>query len=223
MESTARRASIWPQKSRECAPTSERKSRGSVGATLVAAQGPPGNPNKAWSAFPCPVVVAQSTPPLAPPYQGGNQPVATFRYPLLVTSRTGYQNLCRLITRMKITRPKNSPPEVYAAAREDLRPYTEGMICLTGGDEGPLSAALARDGLAGGEQCLRDLAELFGRDNVYVELQRHYLPREEARNHAAVALARRCNLPLVATGGVCYADGACPRSHGRLHLPPPSP
>ena len=137
-----------------------------------------------------------------------HQPSVTFRYPLLVSSRTGYQNLCRLITRMKITHPKNSPPEVYAATREDLRPYTEGLICLTGGDEGPLSAALARDGWEGGERCLQDLTELFGRENVYVELQRHFRPQEEARNHAAVALARRAGLPLAATGGVCYATAA---------------
>jgi error-prone DNA polymerase len=139
---------------------------------------------------------------------GGKPENGTSRYPLLIKSRTGYQNLCRLITRMKITAPKNAPPEVYAVTRDDLRPYTEGLICLTGGDEGPLNAALARDGAAGGEQCLRDLTELFGRDNVYVELQRHFRPQEEARNHAAVTLARRFDLPLVATGGVCYATVA---------------
>ena len=135
----------------------------------------------------------------------GNQPVATFRYPLLVKSRTGYQNLCRLITRLKIGSPKDAPPEVYAVRSDDLRPYTEGLICLTGGDEGPLNAALEREGREGGERCLRDLIEMFGRDNVYVELQRHFRPREEARNHAAVSLARRWGLPLVATGGVSYA------------------
>ncbi len=132
----------------------------------------------------------------------------TFRYSLLAKSRTGYQNLCRLITRMKLSAPKNAPPEVYAVARDDMRPYTEGLICLTGGDEGPLSTALARDGLSGGEQCLRDLIDLFGRENVYVELQRHFRPHEEARNHATVELARRWGLPLAATGGVCYATAA---------------
>jgi len=132
----------------------------------------------------------------------------TFRYPLLVKSRAGYQNLCRLITRMKLASPKNAPPEVYAVADDDVRPYTEGLICLTGGDEGPFHAALERGGLEGGEQCLRHLTEMFGRDNVYVELQRHFRPREEARNHAAVSLARRCGLPLLATGGVCYATAA---------------
>jgi error-prone DNA polymerase len=132
----------------------------------------------------------------------------TFRYPLLVKSRTGYQNLCRLITRMKLSAPKNASPEVYAVARDDVRPYTEGLICLTGGDEGPLSTALARDGLSGGEQCLRDLIDLFGRENVYVELQRHFRPHEEARNHAAVELARCWGLPVAATGGVCYATAA---------------
>jgi error-prone DNA polymerase len=54
-------------------------------------------------------------------------------------------------------------------------------------------------------ECARELNELFGRDNVYVELQRHYGREEEARNQAAVEIARKLFLPLLATNGVCYA------------------
>ncbi|MGH9795463.1 MAG: DNA polymerase III subunit alpha [Candidatus Acidiferrales bacterium] len=138
-----------------------------------------------------------------PARTGKNAP--TFRYPLLVTSRTGYQNLCRLITRMKMHAPKNAPPEQYALAAGEVREYATGLICLTGGDEGPLAAALAREGFNGGENCVRGLCEIFGRENVYVELQRHFMRREEQRNHAAVRIARKLGLPLLATGGVSYA------------------
>jgi len=41
------------------------------------------------------------------------------------------------------------------------------------------------------------LGEIFGRDNVYVELQRHFDRAEEARNHAAVEIARKLGLPLL--------------------------
>ena len=132
----------------------------------------------------------------------------TFRYPLLVATRAGYQNLCRLITRMKMQAPKNAPPEEYAIVPDAVREYTSGLICLTGGEEGPLAAALARGGVEGGEQCVRELCELFGGENVYVELQRHLTRREEARNHAAVRIARKLGLPLLATGGVSYATPA---------------
>ena len=46
---------------------------------------------------------------------------------------------------------------------------------------------------------------IFGRNNVYVELQRHFRPEQEHRNHAAIDLARELSLPLLATNGVLYA------------------
>ena len=62
------------------------------------------------------------------------------RLPLLVSSRAGYQNLCRLITKMKLRAQKGE-----GAVREDeLQEHAGGLICLTGGDDGPLATALAR-------------------------------------------------------------------------------
>src|SRR5437667_6890482 len=52
------------------------------------------------------------------------------RLPLLVSSRTGYQNLCRLITKMKLRAKKDEG----AVFEEELEQYSEGLICLTGGD-----------------------------------------------------------------------------------------
>src|SRR5207248_867314 len=60
-----------------------------------------------------------------------------FRLPLLVRERSGYQNLCRLITRMKLRAPKyplESHPETIAATTaEELAEFSRGLICLTGG------------------------------------------------------------------------------------------
>jgi error-prone DNA polymerase len=124
-----------------------------------------------------------------------------WRYPLLVKSREGYQNLCRLITRMKLRARKGEGH----VEREELAGLHAGLICLTGGEEGPLAAALASGGGAQGTECVRQLCDLFGRKNVYVELQRHYCREEEARNQAAVEIARKLSLPLLATNGVCHA------------------
>jgi error-prone DNA polymerase len=125
-----------------------------------------------------------------------------WRYALLVESRAGYQNLCRLITRMKLCAKKG---EGHVSA-EEVAEKAEGLICLTGGDEGPLAHALAQGGLEAACGVVRRLCEIFGRDNVYVELQRHFHREEEARNQAAVAIARELHLPLLATNGVCYAQ-----------------
>ena len=126
-----------------------------------------------------------------------------WRYPLLVQSREGYQNLCRLITRMKLGARKKGEGCVEA---EDFGGLSAGLICLTGGEEGPLADALEKGGMEWGVECVRQLCELFGRENVYVELQRHYCRAEEARNQAAVGIARKLSLPLLATNGVCHAE-----------------
>jgi error-prone DNA polymerase len=124
-----------------------------------------------------------------------------FRLPLLVSSRPGYQNLCRLITKMKL-RNKKGEGAVY---KEELEEHAQGLICLTDGADGPLAAALQHGGIEEARQQVEQLIGLFGRGNVYVELQRHFHREEEARNHAAIAIGRSLNLPLLATNGVCYA------------------
>ncbi|MBV9087404.1 MAG: PHP domain-containing protein, partial [Acidobacteriaceae bacterium] len=127
------------------------------------------------------------------------------RLPLLVSSRGGYQNLCRLITRMKLRGPKDAEPEVIAAASDDLLEFASGLVCLTGDESGPLAAALARGGMEEGRRTVERLVHTFGRENVYIELQRHHVREEESRNQAAIAIARQLGLPLVATNGVRYA------------------
>jgi len=126
---------------------------------------------------------------------------AGWRYALLAKSRVGYQNLCRLITHMKLHAKKGEG----SIAIEDLAGRAAGLICLTGGEEGPLAHALRQGGIGQATQCVQQLCRLFGRDNVYVELQRHFCREEEARNQGAIEIARKLSLPLLATNGVCHA------------------
>ena len=127
--------------------------------------------------------------------------VAGWRYPLLVTSPEGYKNLCRLITRMKLRAEKGQG----AIEANELEHFSSGLLCLTGGEEGPLAYALRSGGKENARKCLEQLCAIFGRHNVYVELQRHFSIAEERRNQAAVELARSLHLPLLATNGVCHA------------------
>jgi error-prone DNA polymerase len=125
----------------------------------------------------------------------------SFRLPLLVSSRAGYQNLCRMITKMKLRAKKGE-----GAVREnELQEHAHGLICLTGGADGPLAAALQQGGRDEARRRVDQLIGIFGPGNVYVELQRHFQREEESRNRAAITIARSLNLPLLATNGVCYA------------------
>src|ERR1700678_3544155 len=136
-----------------------------------------------------------------------NVPVEPVRFPVLVESSLGYQTLCRLIPRYKL---RETTKAEGAATLADIGEYAEGLICLTGGDEGALAAALANGGIEEGISEVEKLVNLFGPRNVYVELQRHCDRNEEYRNQAAVRIARALKLPLVATNGVNYAT-ACER------------
>ena len=64
--------------------------------------------------------------------------------PLLVRNRTGYQNLCRLITLMKLRVPKHAKPGECAVTPDELAAHAEGLICLTGGSDGPLAKDIHR-------------------------------------------------------------------------------
>ena len=125
-----------------------------------------------------------------------------FRLPLLVAAQAGYRNLCQLITRMKLRAQRK---EEGAILEHELERHAAGLVCLTGGDEGPLAAALARGGPAEARRVVDRLAGIFGSNKVYVELQRHLHREEEARNRVALEIARDLQLPLLATNGVCYA------------------
>src|SRR2546429_547161 len=158
---------------------------------------------------------------------------STFTLPLIVRNRTGYQNLCRLITLMKLRLPKHAKPGECAVTLDELAQYAEGLIYLTGAED--VSEAQPSGRACNNSQPLltrglltqraEKLIEIFGRENVYAELQRHFNRDEEARNHAVIELARRLKLPLLATNGVNYAtrqqrQGAdvftCIRNHVRL-------
>ena len=133
---------------------------------------------------------------------GETQESKSCYYPLLVKNRAGYQNLCRLITKTKLRAGKNKPT---AATLGELQEHAEGLICLTGDEAGPLAEALKSGNKDDARRLLNRLQSTFGRNNVYVELQRHFRPEQEHRNHAAIDLAREFDLPLLASNGVRYA------------------
>jgi error-prone DNA polymerase len=131
------------------------------------------------------------------------------RYTLLAENRLGYQNLCRLITRTKFREGHPGKPENPFATQTDFAEHAQGLVCLTGGEEGPLAQVFREfEGPAAAQNARKELERIvgvFGGKNVFVEVQRHYRRAQEARNQAVVELARSMKLPLLATNGVTYA------------------
>ena len=121
--------------------------------------------------------------------------------PVLVHSRTGYQNLCRLLTRAKLRAPKGQSRIRW----EQLEAHADGLMALTGDGEGPLVRAIHSGERTAPRDVLTRLERIFGREHLAIEVQRHRLRGDQRRIRALTELADRTGLPLVASNGVRYA------------------
>ena len=120
---------------------------------------------------------------------------SVFRLPVLIESREGYRNLCRLVTRMKLRAPKGEG----ALALDELDGRVAGLVALVG--RSALSGP--RFGIGG---LVDRIVGTFSARNVYIELQRHLLREEEADNQALVDLASAFHVPVIAANGVRFAE-----------------
>ncbi len=127
---------------------------------------------------------------------------------LLAENRRGYANICRLVTEAH----RSSPRDSVALDPSFLKGHTEGVIALSGCRSGELSQLVDQGRLDEAEEVARRLAELFGRDNSFVELQSNLVQGDTRRIDRLAGLAARLGLGIVATGDVHYHD----RSRHRL-------
>ena len=172
--------------------------------------------------------------------------------PVLVASRLGYANLCSLLTQAHL---RSSVKGECAARWDELPQFAEGLIALFGsGSAGcqPAASGSLPDAISPRVKCVvpglrqaaangrlvacppqsaedraQCLIEAFGRENVYVEVQRHFLRGEERINRALIDLASKFRLAVIATNGVQYAKPygrqvldvfTCIREHKHLDL-----
>ena len=150
---------------------------------------------------------------------------------LLAKDEAGYRNLMQLSSRAYLDTPDTAEPHV---TMEYLSQHAEGLICLTGGPDGPINEALVQGQphLARGR--IDELAGIFG-DRLYVELQRHGTENEQLAEPGLIDLAYELNLPLVATNEpyfaklddyaahdalICIAEGEVVAAEDRRRLTP---
>jgi len=119
---------------------------------------------------------------------------------LLVETKEGYANLCRLITLARRGQPKG----VARLARRDLAAHAGGLIALSGCRQGEIPRLLVAGECERALEVARGYARLFGPDRFFVEVQRHYLQGDRRLLGRLSALADRAGLDLVATGNSHY-------------------
>jgi DNA polymerase III subunit alpha len=122
------------------------------------------------------------------------------RLVVLVQDRRGYLNLCELLARAYT---KNIIKAQAVCKLEWLRELGEGLIVLSGAQAGPLGHALVHGDTQRAADMALELASIFPH-RFYLEVQRAGRPDDEAHVAAAVQLAARLNLPVVATHPVQF-------------------
>ncbi len=131
---------------------------------------------------------------------------------LLVQSEAGYRNLSKLVSESYMKAGENRAFEVTP---ERIAQYNEGLICLTGGLAGEVAQALLHHRAHEAEAALLHLKGIF-RDRLYIELQRHGWPDEDAVEDALIELAYKHEIPLVATNDCYFGERDAYEAHDAL-------
>ncbi len=121
--------------------------------------------------------------------------------PVLAASQAGYRRLCGLLTTANLRSPKGEGRVTWM----ELAAGNEGLVALTGDEEGPLRRAWRRSGAREADLIGEKLLRAFGPGRLYAEVQRHLVAGEEEANDFVIDWARARKLPLLATNGVQYA------------------
>ncbi len=164
-----------------------------------------------------PIVGCQVSLAYDPP-KPGDKPRMPAPVVLLAQDEAGYMNLMKLSSCLYVGKDGSAPPQVTL---EDLEAHSAGLICLTGGAEGPVGKILQTGNRSRAETLVMRLATAFP-DRLYIELQRH--PGEGGRLMAAEAATERGfldiayerGLPIVATNDVYFPKPDMYEAHDAL-------
>ncbi len=121
---------------------------------------------------------------------------------LLAKDNTGYKNLLKLTTLAHLK-------GFYYKPRVDwptLKQYSEGLIATTACLNGPLARHLSAGQHATAEQNLKTLLDIFGKENVYLEMQHSSMDEQKIVNEEYKKLSKKYNLPLIITNDVHYLN-----------------
>ncbi len=148
--------------------------------------------------------------------QPGEKPKSPAPLVLLAQSEVGYENLMKLSSCLYVDKGGQLPQVTL----EELADRSEGLICLSGGPDGPVGLLLQQGQRPAAEALVDRLAAMFP-DRLYIELQRHpgeggqpEAERLTERGHVEMAYAK--NLPLVATNDVYFPTTDMYEAHDAL-------
>ena len=121
---------------------------------------------------------------------------------LLCENNTGYQNLMKLVSEGFLTGYYYRPRIDYNLIRQ----HSEGLICLSACLSGDLPKLLRQGRYDDAEAYVREMQDIFGEKNFYVEIMDHGIREEKIVMPRLISLAREMDVPLVATNDCHYLE-----------------
>lgn len=119
---------------------------------------------------------------------------------LLCENETGYKNLVAIVSRA-FTEGFYQRPRTDM---EELKAHSDGLIALSGCLSGPVSKRILAGDTDGAREVVKQYLSVFGKDNFFLELQRHGLDGQETVNRTLLMLSAELDVPVVATNDVHY-------------------
>ncbi|MFQ5861338.1 MAG: PHP domain-containing protein, partial [Dehalococcoidia bacterium] len=119
---------------------------------------------------------------------------------LLVETRQGYSNLCRLLSIARVISDRREPEVDHSV----LAVHAKGLILLTGCPRGEVPSLAQQGRLDESLEAVQRYIHWFGAGNVYLELQQNLVRGDTQRNRRLVELARRLGVGVAATNNVHY-------------------
>ena len=131
---------------------------------------------------------------------------------LLAQSKAGYENLLKLTSDAFL---ESAAEEGACAAFARLDGHSDGLICLTGGYDGPVDSLL-REGRIDEARATLEKLQAFFPDRLYVELQRHQERQSESVEADIIDLAYELDLPLAASNEPFFPSSDDYEAHDAL-------
>jgi len=131
---------------------------------------------------------------------GGNGQQNNYHLVLLAENEEGYRNLIRIVSRAHLEGFYYKP----RADWELLAQYNKGLICLSACQSGYIASRILAGDMKGARQYLGQLCDIFGPENVYLELMDHGLEGQTEVNTGKLALSQQTGVKVVATNDVHY-------------------
>ncbi len=135
-----------------------------------------------------------------------------FHIVLLAENREGYQNLIKLSSCAYLEGFYYKP----RIDKEILREHSAGIIALSGCLKGELNVHITHGNIEAAEEAALEYQDIFGKGNYFIELQRHGLAEQDANNKHLIDLARKLDIPLVATNDCHYLEKSDAEAHDVL-------